>query len=256
MTQLICPITLTEISEYGITEYGSIYEFNAIIQWLEFSDTDPLLNKKLQNNFVHKFIGNADDAQVFANKIAHQSKTTDIIYDMTIPKHYVNYSNYKNNVETLKNDNMWNNYCNDKRIQFQNGFSYAYPPDMINNDNRIENTGKNYDFMDLSKITVTSKNFKSETFNFANMSNCNFINCDFSRCEFMETNLNFVNFINCKFIGEQVIFHKATTMKTMFKNCEFEYTNKWVITNNVEEIKLILKNRLLDQINLDMTIIL
>ena len=51
---------------------------------------------------------------------------------------------------------------------------------------RPDNTGILSQFINLSDISLTNKNFKCEKFDFANLENCKFTKCHFDRLLFME----------------------------------------------------------------------
>lgn len=125
---------------------------------------------------------------------------------------------------------------------------------------RPENTGRHYDFIDLSLLYVSKQgffdskypnmvrtncaDFKSEVFCFTNFSSNLFIGCDFLRVRFIGCNLDGVQFINCTFIGEEVCFYKSYG-KMKFVDCTFEYVDKWVQTKDIDEAVRILNCRLL-----------
>jgi|APSaa5957512493_1039668.scaffolds.fasta_scaffold62767_1 hypothetical protein len=120
--------------------------------------------------------------------------------------------------------------------------------DKMDTIKRPSGTGMGYSNINLSKLCIKDKDFKSICFNGTDLSFTVFYNCSLSRCTFINANLTNTKFIYCKFNGEETVFYKATTNKnTRFAGCGVEYIDKWVVEDKSENIISILKNRLLEE---------
>lgn len=239
---IICPITLEEIQEPGITLIGSIYEYDAIHKWLTNHNTDPITNIILPSKTILKW---GDRTESLTEYAAHVKNNT-MLYNYSFRlacNISAKYDKLLEKYQTIKNDRDWLAKTAKTRKDFLSGKSRAYPC--------RKKDQPSCNFLNLSNSNVTNGHYKCETFNFSNLSGSKFINCDFSRCKFIGSNLTDCVFINCVFIGEQVIFYKATVTNLKFINCAFEYTDRWFNTTHPNEIRQILKQRLIDEEHLD-----
>ncbi len=265
--QLVCPITLEEIKEGGMTCFGNIYEYTEILKWVATHDTDPLTNQYLPNKFIRKVDIHKGDIQ----KVIKDARNS---FELWCPfgKIWAGVRNiYEKILEASKTidfaSSEWITYNKMKRNRFiaesDNAASMSACTDVneVDKDDTCKRplgTGKHYDFIDLSLLCVSKNsgvpppsgmvrsncgNFKSEVFCFTNFSSNVFISCDFSRVRFIGCNLDNTQFINCTFIGEEVCFYKSYG-KIKFVDCTFEYMDKWVQTKDLDEVIKILKCRL------------
>lgn len=258
MDNIICCITLEPIKIPGITLYGSIYEYDAIMEWLVNHEIDPMTNIRLPNKQIHKLdsIENAPQDQLekvkeCANKIKNETLLWCEPYKLclSMPIKYEKILNTKKIIDTMKqlNDANWLEHTKIILSLFRSGYMLGIMPDRIENLIDLIKITKGCQFLNISDITIRNGQYKSNSFDFATIYNCNFINCDFSRCTFIGTIIKDTIFINCTFIGEEIIFYKANFTNVIFRECSFEYLNVWVKTKNIEEIIEILCSRLLDE---------
>ena len=251
--QLICPITLDVIKIAGITCVGTIYSYDAIHNWLLNQSTDPLTNLKLPSKFIFKKENlSVQEINDFANKVKQNTKLWSIgfriisdspikykkLYDLhkniNIPE-WIKYNKYKSL--------LLHNYAPENGMYFKSCYSSS---DVDENDEikRPINTGHRFQFISIENKFIQSKIFKSELFDFAHLKDCIFVNCDFSRASFIGTNFDGTYFRNCRFIGEQLNFYKSTIGNYLqFDKCTFEYLDRWEETDDINEIKIILKDR-------------
>lgn len=232
---MFCPITQTEIINAGMTVNGSIYEYDAIIKWLEKSNRDPITNIELASTFVRKININLDEEAIktlvndskktywFWNPERDSTDYTDSFYQKKKSlKDNLNEENLKNNKNIIVNYFASNNY-----------YSWYYNPNIVL---------PSIDYLDFQSCVFMYKNFKFVDFVFNNLENSIFKNCNLSSVRFIGCNMNNIIFINCKFRGDIGCFYKVSGEFT-FKNCSMEYTNKWIVTTELTEMEKILKCR-------------
>lgn len=258
----ICPITFEPIKKYGMTCYGNIYEYDAIKEWFESNDTDPINNLMCPNKFVMLLRSNKEKDIFLAQENAkHNFKYTYPEFH-TFRECKLNYEKLKSIYDMINESDDWINYNVIKKQKFIDeefdGMIYYGGCENVlekldENDimNRPDNTGAGYQFIKLSEISIKNKGYKSFKFEFVDFTNSLFINCDFSRCTFIGCKLDGVVFAKCRFIGEQNCFYKSTTNKTKFFNCCIEPIGKWIeIHSSHNRFRDILKERQLDVENI------
>lgn len=242
----ICSITQEPIVIPGITKIGSIYEYSAIVQWLEENNRDPLTNEILSDKNVlqYKSLAHATQEDVneleeIATKCANNYSRGTLTRSsfLLLKKSQEEYSKLK-----LCQDIETNELTQNKQKRFNQfiiGASDAYCLRQISST--LPYNGCN--FLDLSNNTIFNGSYKSEDFSFSNLSNCTFVNCDFSRCIFINTNLSNTVFKKCAFIGEEITFYKSIVDSTSFINCRVEYIDQWVSTKEPTEVRKIFESR-------------
>lgn len=249
---IICPISLEPIHKYGITAIGSIYEYNEIKKWLKINITDPVTNSVLPNNHVTIFDQkNGESVTEYAKRIRSNNLQCNNKFRLEYesPIKHNKLIEIKENIGSI-DKKIWDKYGEMKRNRLltMEGSEAYCTSDFNADDNdtikRPDGTGKRFQFINLSNLQVNKGQYKSDDFSFADMSNSTFNKCDFSRCRFIGTNLEGTIFNECLFKGEEITFHKAIG-SVIFINCSVEYTNVWVMTNDADNIKKILKNRLM-----------
>lgn len=247
----ICPITTEPIEEMGMTCAGSVYEFDAITEWLEDHNTDPLTGECLPTTrvkVIEKRLWNMLD------ELKRQTRSN-------TKKWYRSVSFEKNSLKKLariediykKMDEMsdsWVRYRKVKRLQFEAGkVPYLSPFGDVDIDEydlvvRPKGTGKEFQFIDLSNLEAESKIYKCAHFDMADLSNSTFIDCDFSRATFMGANLEGIQFISCRFIGEEVNFMEAKVdHRTKFIGCRVEQLDRWITDAEPEKVRENLESR-------------
>lgn len=239
MESLVCPITLCNIVEIGITCVGSMYEYSAIVNWLKDHSTDPLTNLMLPSKYVIKTTYQPNLKSICDNLLQSTKLwARGFLMFVDAPERY---NDLLELIPNTQNDE-WDLYC--KNFNIMNHESIYFKQTL---DNRPPNTGMSLQFMSLPNISIQNQCFKSDLLDFSHLKNCHFINCDFSRCRFFGTIFENVYFRNCRFIGEEICFYKATSPGYLvFDKCAFEYVDRWKETKNITKIKLILKSRLLE----------
>src|SRR5580692_6316519 len=126
--KLICPITLELIKIYGITCFGSIYEFDAITKWFENSEKDPLTGLYVPTKRIHKMISN--DENEVRRAAEDKLKQTKIwykpcIYFLDSPKKFNKLNDIKKFIEKT-DQKKWKEYVEMKRNRFCNEKSDAF----------------------------------------------------------------------------------------------------------------------------------
>jgi hypothetical protein len=243
--ELICPIILESIKVAGITVYGSIYDYNAICEWLETNSTDPLTNLALPSKFVMKVIGSVEYIKIQSETVRANTSTWCYTFKMRYNSPII----YEKLIAMKKNTEVpdWAIYNEMKIKQLGDFDKGAYmkickgvDPDIDDTIPRPSNTGRRFQFTTI-KVIMKDSQFKSELFDFATFNDCIFINCNFSRCRFIGATFNNVNFFKCTFIGEEVSFYKSTCSKLKFHQCKFEHADTWRITTDKKEVEGILE---------------
>lgn len=262
---LICPITLEPIKNGGMTCFGNIYEYDIIVNWLLKNDTDPLNGIEMPTKIIRK-INIQEYTLGELDKICKDAKKS---LELWCPR-FKSWTNSKNKFEKLFpvfkkfnfNDPNWIKYQTIKRKLFLSKDDEAFLSkisgknlvDTCDPMSRPDNTGKRYDFVNLSELTMRQKQFKLQIFRFTDFSNSVFVKCDLSRVRFIGCNLSGTIFSECRFCGEEVCFYKSYGM-VKFISCSMEHIDRWVMVRNLDEIVKILKLRLLEgtyQINSDL----
>jgi hypothetical protein len=247
----ICPITLEPIKVYGITCYGSIYEYDAIKKWLESNNIDPGTNLPLPTKALSKV-----DKSEYQEKNREQVKKNTLLwcyqYKLIVDsiKKYNDIILIKNSID-LKSFEKYNQMKRDQFINLEDNFYYSTLVCQGNVDSqdtisRPCGTGQGLQFIDLSNLVIQNKNFKGCDFSFANLENTKFIQCNLSRTNFISSNLKNCKFLMCEFIGEETSFYKANVDSCIFFLCSMEYVEKWQRETNWSKQKEILKKRLYD----------
>lgn len=233
---MICSITQIEIIDGGMTVNGSIYEHDAIVKWLDKSNRDPLTNIELASKFVRKININLDQDTI--KTLVDDAKKTYWIWnperDSTdyIDPFYQEKKILKDNLnkENLKNNKIIvANYFNSNKY-----LSWNYQIEEI--------VLPPIDYLDFEFLYLTGKQLKMMDFVFNNLENCIFQNCSLCDIKFVGCHMNNAKFINCKFRGDTGCFYKISG-KVTFTDCSMEYTNKWVVTSDLNEMIRILKCR-------------
>ena len=211
LLKMICPITRLPIRRVGITCIGNAYEYDAIKKWFETKKTDPVTNLDLESKFVIDFGYNKSAEEVYqkCNYVLKNAKlwSLNLIFKDIYAKAQLNYE--KNNkiynllikmlpVESLKKKNKEAKNTLNCNINYLEKLKFFFDDSQ---------------FMNLSKLNIKNKVYKSRNFSGANLSSSAFIDCNFSRCNFYGANLKNTIFVNCQFIGEQVLFHEARFSK-------------------------------------------
>ena len=253
----ICPISLCPIKDFGMTCYGSVYEYSVIKEWLIKNNTDPITNRILLTKFIVK-LSPYDISNLEARKKDMLNSTrlwcTSFMLFNEAPEQYEKLLQIKKYIESFTGNELkvWNEYVKEKSklILKNNLFRLTKDYDGLI---RPENTGYDFMFLDLSNnLVLADKNYKSNNFSFCNLENITFLKCSLPRCVFIGTKLSGTKFIDCTFIGEEICFYRAEIKennKAGFFGCKFEYAEKWVDTMDVEEIKNILISRKMDITN-------
>ncbi|BCS82520.1 hypothetical protein QLL95_gp0031 [Cotonvirus japonicus] len=250
----VCSITLEPIIQGGMTCYGSVYEYDAIIEWFKNNDTDPLTNLECPSKFVVK----VDVLSKYLDeKIKDMRKTTELVFPITktwtsVKNKYLEYYEIQKNINANILEKDFDSYNKNKRKIFINEKNSAYYNTCTNtnkttSDIYFDEYGiNNFDFINLSGLNVSDSEFKSQCFMFTNLSNTTFINCDMSRCKFIGCDLTGTKFIDCTFVGEEVCFYKSNCKGIIFVDCKMEYIDKWIMTSDANEISKILSQRLIE----------
>lgn len=248
INQNICPITLEPINIYGITCYGSFYEYSAISDWLQNHNTDPLTNLPLPSKGLKKVL-KEDFSPV--THIDHKKSCLLWCYHLALVENSIKIYNNLIALENNAQGEYWDKYSNAKKEQLIEGkvsyyeaAVYGTDIDNMNDYIRPSNTGSGFNFVDLSNCEFEDRDFKCASFNFANLSNCMFINCSLSRCSFIRANLTKCMFFGCDFKGESVSFYKAITTNCLFVRCSIERVDRWVMESKDKTFKKILSARL------------
>lgn len=208
----ICSITLEPIINGGMTCFGSIYEYDAISNWLKKHDIDPLTGEECPTKFVRKI--NIDKTDL--EEISKDARaTTSLVFPATktwrnVKNIYLKYLDVKNNklINILKED--FDQYSQNKREIFIHQPNQAYHNlcshlKKTSSDIYFDEYGiRDFDFVDLSGLNLSNKQLKSQPFRFTNLSQTTFINCNLSRCSFIGCDLTGTKFLGCTFIGEDI----------------------------------------------------
>jgi hypothetical protein len=254
MESIICPITMEPIQNGGLTCLGNIYEYDAIQDWLLNHDTDPLINLQMPTKFIRKIDIHRKDL----NEVIKDAKKS---LELWCPR-FKSWTSIKNEFDKMlplykkfnHNDPKWINYSSAKKELFMQMSDDKAYESLIRDQNLIDacdiilrpsDTGKHYDFINLTDLRITERSFKSQSFFFTNFSNSCFIKCNLSRVKFIGCNLSNVKFIGCDFCGEEVCFYKSYGI-VKFIVCSVEFVDKWIMTRDLNELANILKSRLLD----------
>jgi hypothetical protein len=254
MDDHICPITLEPIAVYGITCVGSLYEYDAISDWLQDHDTDPVTNLLLPTCFVVKFM----DTPAAATKKGVDMRESlmgwcpsiRLILDNGIKKLHDHLYDLRTSV--IDNPDF---------VQFASSFSLdeyantgkdrAYMSRLKGKlwpENRPLDTGYGLQFLHFKNVTLSGKSFKSELFDFAVFENCTFISCQFGRASF--TGTTFINtlFKKCTIAyGEESMFYKATGNIKISGTIRCEFYD-WKGATSFEEVEKIFKQRFFEGI--------
>ena len=252
----ICSITLEPIKNGGITCFGNIYEYDAIVNWLLKNDIDPLNGIEMPTKFIRKI----NIQEYTLSELDEISKDAKKSLELWCPR-FKSWTNSKNKFKKLFpvfkkfnfNDPNWIKYQTVKRKLFLSKDDEAFLSKINGKNlvnacdpmNRPNNTGKRYDFVNLSELTIRQKQFKLQIFRFTNFSNSVFVKCDLSRVRFLGCNLSGTIFSECTFRGEEVCFYKSYGI-VKFISCSIEHIDRWDIVQKLDEIVKILKLRLLE----------
>lgn len=257
--QIICPITLEPIRHAVCTCFGSVYEKDAITKWLEENVTDPSTGLALPNLRLDYLCEITNSEQIEYVRVESQlirQLTQDLMDNNKISFFYFHHTPffYTQLLEQQSNINLladWNVFDAMKRDFFVSDtyvnscYITGTPDHVIDKLHRPYNTGFGFQFINLSNVTKQNGGYKSERFDFADLTNCFFNKCDFSRCTFIGAKLEGCTFVNCNFIGEQVSFYKATGVPR-FINCRIERGTKWQTVTSKHDVEEVLTERLLD----------
>ena len=91
--------------------------------------------------------------------------------------------------------------------------------DLINEESRQDNDG-NYQYCELSGISIENKRLCNSSFNFSKLSGIVFTDIDLERAEFNFSELDNVKFVRCKL--DSSAFDYASMKKVVFENCMME----------------------------------
>lgn len=232
--KFICPISLAPVKEYyGITCNGSIYDYDQIMEWQKEHITDPCTNIPIFNApawmIILKYRKDAPWSHI--EKIA-ANRRKDFINNAQISICGFTSPLYIRDVLMPLRDMLYNNpsqewlkYQEQRRQQFIDGPCYAQEIDSsIIEPPRPSNTGKSFQFLNLSNITKRKVGYKFHTFEGADLSGCVFIKCDFSHSSFALANLTNTVFSQCSFPGDDVNFLDCIAKGTSFYSCTIEDT--------------------------------
>jgi hypothetical protein len=259
--ELICPISFEPIVELAMTCYGQIYEKEEIQNWLMEHDTDPLSGRFM---FTKQLITKGIDRKNIKYWQKKIRENMQILYNYPIELLYPEtkvkeVAEIKKNIWNFDeiNQNLWKKYNSNMLLCFRNP---SLSKHNINGNKNINNingqrppgTGIGFEYIDLSgdyfsKHQHAKQNFKSTSFNGADLSNNVFVECQFSRCTFIGANLSATIFHGCSFLGEEVNFANASsTDETQFIDCKVEDIGDWTSWQTREKVEQSLKRRLLD----------
>ena len=225
MDAIICPILMTHIKVAGILCSGNIYEYDAIVQWLEEHDTDPLTNLDLPTKFVVKY----------HHLASVREKASDIR------------NSTKGWCKGCYIEDTWtcweNQFTKLKELQPQindlpNNLLDTYDAHSMEPIDRFGNVGCSFQFINIKDQVYNDKSFKLKRFDMCKMKKCVFVNCSFSDASFIGAVLNNVTFIRCNFIGDRFTLYHATG-SPIFIDCAFEFFT-WTKPRSQDEIEKII----------------
>lgn len=226
---------------------------------MEENETDPstrLILPNLQLDYLCEITNPEQFEYIRVESQRIRQSTQDLMYNNKISFFYFRQTPFFHSklLEQQANIDLlteWNDFNTMKRDIFVSD-KYVnlcritgIPDDTLDTISRPNNTGFGFQFINLSNITKQNGGYKSERFDFADLTNCFFNKCDFSRCTFIGAKLEGCTFVNCSFIGEQVSFYKATGT-SRFINCRIERGTCWQTVTSENDVDEVLTERLLD----------
>ena len=261
-----CPITGEPIVCPGLTQFGSLYEFDAITRWLQDNGNDPVKGLTLPSRFILKI-----DPLLLQDEKALEVKQKEL-YSQTLLVYpglnrflstFANYEKLNLEYNELKHNASFSEYQRKRVQEFEQDieldrFSVHFGGRSQNVTAESIFVAKEPEYRDsvwvegfvganLSQIgnkIVEDKSFKCSSFNFANLSGLFFKQCSFSSCSFLGANLRDTVFFGCSFIGDSVSFVNARSNgQTMFFLCQIEPIGSWDSTSESSEVRPILKSR-------------
>jgi hypothetical protein len=253
---LICPITTEPIKHAVCTIIGSIYERDAITEWLKMSYRDPLTNIRMASNDITFIMDLPEDPAIAEATVEETTKICKLRAKVIAAKYRRvlsnpdNIINYEETIILYKilegirtriqmvNKRKWQSYNMMKKYNYQ--YNYKPSPDYIDIFDRPSNTGFGYQFVTLDHLTIRNRNHKSDRYDFADLSRCMFISCGFDRCTFIGTNLENVVFVNCSFNGDEVSFYKSTG-NPIFVGCVIEPVGSWTSVSSEDSKEIFVK---------------
>lgn len=245
---MMCPITMDPIQVAGITACGSIYEYDAIVQW--FVDpthhNDPLTNLILPTTFIlrHTYLKSVElRAETVREHTKLWSPQTKLIWARTWEKALVA---AKIMQKQLWENPEWTIFEAKFNAEFDTFDSTAYfegcGAEITAQPGRLDNSGSGMEFIRLKNQNVSNKDFKSESFSGSTITNCTFSDCGFSRVSFIGVHFSNVTFNNCRFIGEQLSFFGSTGTIEFDELVQIEDFS-WKRASTWTEVRHILKSR-------------
>lgn len=229
---LICPITHDYIQIPAISQYGFIYEFDAISKWMDKHHTDPLNQSYHLTHWLVKMSNSNTNAELLdkAEKFSRESPQ----YNYVVKYQVQAKEKYQSEYRTLKS---------------------LQPVPVQRLIAPLWQDGVRYLFENIVVVEQEQNNIKCNysvqgDFNLCHFKNCMFMQYNISRAPFLGAVFDNCVFKNCTFRGEETNFYKARgTVK--FINCEFEDIANWAMQTEPGVVKQILEERLADDLNFE-----
>lgn len=208
MEQQTCPITLEKIRVPGYTETGSVYEYTAILRWLETHDTDPATGLPLKCKYVY------------------QGKPETYVYD----KYMIRAITLKAHRDAWqKRHNSYVHMLLTRPLTPMRLSSRDPCQDYLNagsrDDDEIPKT-LDLTFMHFEDEIIRDQYFKGYFFDGSRFSCCTFIRCYINHCSFIACAFKGVRFVECTFTGGGYTMFKSTGFIT-FMRCRSEGFSTW-----------------------------
>lgn len=113
---------------------------------------------------------------------------------------------------------------NSEELKILNNYSFGDFKNHASYIKRPENTGKDFQFVDLKNFNIEDKFIKGYCFDCADLTGSKWTNCQFNTCSFTLSKMNNVEFINVKF--NDCVFFNASVEGVKFVNCNIDNANK------------------------------
>ena len=236
MSNMICPISQCPIDEIAYTVNGSMFDKKSIEHWFDLGKkTDPLTNEMLESQHLVLF-GNMQERteQEIIDKAQELRRNYNIWSRTTLLPKIIE----QNKQRFIQMDKEYIKYAKEDkhRIIQLNIYARRQIIQEYNYSNRHKNfIFKDYQYLQLSSLTVRNACFKNRKFCCSDLTNSLFINCNFSRSDFHNVRMDGTVFIGCSFIGEETNFTGANGKNTKFSECCIEPIGSWntVFSNSI-----------------------
>jgi len=215
-----CPITLETIKDKRFTYHGYCYEKVAIKEWLTKNNTDPCSNLELPTKKLFK---NIKDIKIDILTEGELNKKYLELREVKINEEFKNYSTYAR--ETfIEGINHPSDIYFSQSPNLEEGIENNQRVDIVNIERPL-NSGKGYQFIDLSNSIVIGQTYDQSLFDFCSLYKCEFLNCKFINCSFIGSNLSYTKFVQCEFKGRKLNFYRSYCEGIEFIDCEFDNPN-------------------------------